>query len=225
MPCIAAPATVFVLMLKNRTLLADADFRQHYGFLHLTYTTQCCYWEGVIALQTIGLVVISVFGSTLGVYYQLDSGVALLMTVAVLAHTSCYRCGSAVCPANCWSCDECNMRRGQLCLSITCAIALTFAPIGFMQVESIPTPAYLMVMGVLMVLMNLAHVVWFAWIFYTNMDWTGLRSMLKQRYDRAASLVMAFWGRRTFCKRWHRLCWSGSEANKDHDSERPSRNA
>jgi hypothetical protein len=64
--------------LKRRGELADDRFRRQYGFLYRTWRQGVCWWEAVVVLQTIVLVMIGTFGYALGPYYQ-----ALVITAAL----------------------------------------------------------------------------------------------------------------------------------------------
>jgi hypothetical protein len=75
--CGVLPAVVLLVVLVNHNRLSDLRFKQKFGFLYKSYRSTCCLWEGVVTIQCLVLVAISVFGYTLGPFHQ-----ALLMTAA-----------------------------------------------------------------------------------------------------------------------------------------------
>jgi hypothetical protein len=78
--CAALPAGLFgwLWLSKRRGKLTDFRFRSQYGFLYRTWREDVCWWEAVVVLQTIVLVMVGTFGYALGPYYQ-----ALVMTAAL----------------------------------------------------------------------------------------------------------------------------------------------
>eukprot|EP00877_Chromochloris_zofingiensis_P011015 jgi/Chrzof1/6167/Cz17g14020.t1 len=86
--CIAVPVAIICCMRANKSMLGQLSFRTHFGFLYRNYTERCCWWEGIIATQTVLLVAISVFSSILGVYYELLLFCATF-AVIIIVHQLC----------------------------------------------------------------------------------------------------------------------------------------
>eukprot|EP00878_Enallax_costatus_P010121 GHUV01010566.1.p1 GENE.GHUV01010566.1~~GHUV01010566.1.p1 ORF type:complete len:453 (+),score=58.75 GHUV01010566.1:1879-3237(+) len=60
--CFALPGAIFGLAVKNtKQAVYHPSFARHYGFLFQTYKPSRCFWEGVIALQTVVMVAVSVY--------------------------------------------------------------------------------------------------------------------------------------------------------------------
>jgi hypothetical protein len=74
--CVATPLALLIGLMVNKSKLQRSDVRSHFGFLYRPYLEKRCWWEGVMTVQTMLLVMISVFRFTLGGYYS-----ALLVTV------------------------------------------------------------------------------------------------------------------------------------------------
>mgnify|MGYP001810189872 FL=1 len=66
--CVVLPAGVFVFMWYSRKQgkLQDMHFQKHYGFMYQLWRDEWCWWESVLIFQTICLVVVSIFGFSLG---------------------------------------------------------------------------------------------------------------------------------------------------------------
>eukprot|EP00878_Enallax_costatus_P008901 GHUV01009305.1.p1 GENE.GHUV01009305.1~~GHUV01009305.1.p1 ORF type:complete len:278 (+),score=34.00 GHUV01009305.1:350-1183(+) len=70
--CLLVPGTVLMLSLhRRRQPSLVTTFDRHYGFLYRTYKPSMCFWEAVVVLETIAFVAVSVFGHSLGSYYQI----------------------------------------------------------------------------------------------------------------------------------------------------------
>eukprot|EP00877_Chromochloris_zofingiensis_P008141 jgi/Chrzof1/3580/Cz13g01060.t1 len=82
--CIAVPVGIIGCLRVNKHKLGQLSFRTHFGFLYRNYTERCCWWEGVIATQTVFLVAISVFSSILGVYYELLLFCAMFAVIIII---------------------------------------------------------------------------------------------------------------------------------------------
>ena len=74
--CVGTPLALLIGLTVNKSKLQRADVRAQFGFLYRPYTEKRCWWEGVMTVQTMLLVTVSVFRYTLGGYYS-----ALLVTV------------------------------------------------------------------------------------------------------------------------------------------------
>ena len=68
--CVACPVAIAVYTTWRSKALTGKEFLQRYGFLVRSYRPSCCYWEAIVSIQTSVLVAVSVFGLTLGAYFQ-----------------------------------------------------------------------------------------------------------------------------------------------------------
>lgn len=82
--CLALPLGVVVFMIYNRHRLCHCPFRRRYAFLYRLYRPEMCFYEGVMSLQTMGLVTVTVFGQQLGPYPQVVMLMVVLVTHMVL---------------------------------------------------------------------------------------------------------------------------------------------
>jgi len=74
--CVVTPLALLVFLTLNKSKLQRPNVRAQFGFLYRPYTEKHCWWEGLMTVQTMLLVTVSVFRYTLGGYYS-----ALLVTV------------------------------------------------------------------------------------------------------------------------------------------------
>jgi hypothetical protein len=82
-PCLFQPACGCFLSVKKESI-ADAGFREHYGFLYRNYTDRWVWWEAVWAAQTVLLTAVSVFPFMLQAYYALFAMCLVLLLSAGL---------------------------------------------------------------------------------------------------------------------------------------------
>jgi hypothetical protein len=163
--CVALPAGVFFFMWISRKQgkLQDVHFEKHYGFVYRLWRDDWCWWEAVVIFQTIALVMISTFGFALGPFYQ------ALVTAAVLAAVGMLLL--AVRPFKCPAAGR--VAVASVCiLCFTTYSALTFLPYSGMT----PGPVYGNIMGVLLVLLNVAFLVGTTWRLLRVVDWAAARS-------------------------------------------------
>ena len=74
--CVATPLALLIGLTVNKAKLQRANVKAHFGFLYRPYVEKRCWWEGLMTIQTMLLVMVSVFRYTLGGYYS-----ALLVTL------------------------------------------------------------------------------------------------------------------------------------------------
>ena len=74
--CVATPLALLIGLTVNKAKLQRADVKAHFGFLYRPYVEKRRWWEGLMTVQTMLLVLVSVFRYTLGGYYS-----ALLVTL------------------------------------------------------------------------------------------------------------------------------------------------
>jgi hypothetical protein len=125
--CGALPAVVLLVVLVNRKRLNEFRFKQKFGFLYKSYSSSCCFWEGVVTIQCLVLVAISVLGYTLGPFHQ-----ALVMTAAF-----------AIIGLMLLTCKPHNAQRaGRVHLqSIGCLMLTSFSALGFVAQSCIAASA------------------------------------------------------------------------------------
>eukprot|EP00878_Enallax_costatus_P012202 GHUV01012743.1.p1 GENE.GHUV01012743.1~~GHUV01012743.1.p1 ORF type:complete len:349 (+),score=49.56 GHUV01012743.1:349-1395(+) len=165
--CIVLPSAVILLTLCNKERMqGDPSFSRHYGFLYhtykpsvwyglllLLYKPSCRYWEGIVALQTTVFVAVSVFGYSLGPYFQnLLLVLALMLSGMLLTAVKPYASPSA----------QNVMVRGVIAVLLTTFAALSLVPDGYVQGAS-TSEAYKLVIGSLLVAMNVSFVVYACW--------------------------------------------------------------
>eukprot|EP00877_Chromochloris_zofingiensis_P009217 jgi/Chrzof1/4549/Cz14g17250.t1 len=83
--CVGVPVGIVLILSRNRSRLKDLSFRMHFGFMYRNFTEHCCWWEAVVAVQTVVLVAISVFSSTLGAAYELLM-FCVVFAVSIMLH-------------------------------------------------------------------------------------------------------------------------------------------
>ena len=69
--CLAVPCALIGSMVWNKTRLNQRSFRSRFGFLYRNFRESRCWWEGVLAVQTMLLVSVAVFRYTLGGYFSM----------------------------------------------------------------------------------------------------------------------------------------------------------
>ena len=74
--CVATPLALLVGLTVNKSKLQRAGVRAQFGFLYRPYIEKRSWWEGLMTVQTVLLVTVSVFRYTLGGFYSV-----LLVTV------------------------------------------------------------------------------------------------------------------------------------------------
>jgi hypothetical protein len=82
--CIMVPPALGCWLWFSRKRLWGPRFQKRFGFLYHSYTPAACYWEGVVAAQTMVLVCISVFSPPLGVYFSVVLLSVVLAAIIVL---------------------------------------------------------------------------------------------------------------------------------------------
>jgi hypothetical protein len=82
--CLAVPSGLWFFLWTKQQRIADAEFREHYGFLYRNYTDRRVWWEAVWAAQTVLLTAVSVFNFILQAYYALFAMCLVLLLSAGL---------------------------------------------------------------------------------------------------------------------------------------------
>lgn len=173
--CVCLPAGILYKTLKNRHRMDDPHFIHHYGFLYRPYKVQYCWWEAVIVLETLVLVAISVFGTSLGPYFQgliMNAALAimafLLLAFKPQAHHAAYRVSLY----------------SMCCLLVTNYTALSFLPYENLQAGAL----YGVIMGALVLFVNVGFILFVVWKLYklVELHWEDIMAAL-QKYSRILS--------------------------------------
>ncbi|KAF6265074.1 hypothetical protein COO60DRAFT_1457264 [Scenedesmus sp. NREL 46B-D3] len=82
--CGVSPAGLLCLMLRKRQHLGDASFIRRHGLLFLCYKPSCFWWEVTVMAQTAVLIVVGVFGHSIGPLHQIIAFSCLLAVIALL---------------------------------------------------------------------------------------------------------------------------------------------
>jgi hypothetical protein len=166
--CVSLPAGVFVFVWYSakQGKLQDTQFQKHYGFMYRLWRDKWCWWEAVVIFETISLVMVSTFGFALGPFYQTIVTTAVLAAVGMLL--------LSVKPFKCRAANK--VAVASVCiLCFTAYSALTFLPYNGMT----PGPVYGNIMGVVLVLLNVAFFVGTAWKLVRVIDWAAVKSFAK----------------------------------------------
>jgi hypothetical protein len=148
---VLVPAGTVALLLWGNTAgkLQESGFKRRCGFLCQLYRPQCCYWEGVVCLQTCALVSVDLFARRRGTFYQLILMALVLLANSGLANTlrpfrSKHQMGLYV--------------TGTTCLLLTCLGVLTLLKGYTLEKDGGISEAERDAVAVLLLVMNLAFV-------------------------------------------------------------------
>lgn len=172
--CIALPVAVVLLVQCNKERLqSDPGFSRHYGFLYHTYKPSCCYWEGIVALQTAAFVAISVFGYSVGPYLQnLLLVLALVLIYMLLVTVQPYAQPAA----------QKAMVYGVTVVFFTAFAALSLVPDGYVQ-DTSTGDAYKTGIGIILVALNVSYVVYVCWRLFKVVSWPRVCKKLRVCID------------------------------------------
>lgn len=162
--CCVLPGGLFAFMQisKRHAKLGQTSFRQQFGFLYRTWREPVCWWEAVVVLQTIVLVMIGTFGYALGPYYQSLVITAALAIIVVLLMSVKPHC--------------CKAARVVSLRSVGVLMTTAFSALSFMPYRNIsPAPGYTMAMGVFVLVINVAFVLSTLLQLVRAIDWTVCR--------------------------------------------------
>lgn len=160
--CFALPAGLFafIYISNMRGLLNERIFRRHYGFLYRTWRDGVRWWEAVVVLQTIVLVMIGSFGFALGPYYQslVITAALVIILVLLLSVKPHYSTPAGVVTLQ----------------SVGVLFTTAFSALTFMQYRNIvPAPGYTMAMGVFVLLLNVVFVLSTLWKLLRVVEWAA----------------------------------------------------
>jgi hypothetical protein len=173
--CCVLPGGLFAFMQISRKhgKLSQTSFRQQFGFLYRTWREPVCWWEAVVVLQTIVLVMIGTFGYALGPYYQSLVITAALAIIVVLLMSVKPHC--------------CKAARVVSLRSVGVLMTTAFSALSFMPYRNIsPAPGYTMAMGVFVLVINVAFVLSTLLQLVRTIDWTVCRCCLVHWWRRFA---------------------------------------
>jgi hypothetical protein len=173
--CVGLPLGLFgwLWLSKRRGKLANDRFRSQFGFLYRTWQEDVCWWEAVVVLQTVVLVIVGTFGYALGPYFQAIVITAALQIILVLLlsvrpHVSA--AAGVVSTRSLWV------------LSATAFSALTFLPYHNISAA----PGYTMAMGVFVLLINVAFVLSTLWQLLRLVNWAAVHQLACRCFSAAA---------------------------------------
>lgn len=173
--CFVLPAGLLLFLWSSRRhgRLDDGNFRQQYGFLYACWRTEVCWYEVVVILQTLVLVMLWTFGYVLGAYYQslvmcAALGIILILLMSVQPHRSAVA--------------------GTVSLrSVGVLLTTAFAALTFLPYRNItPAPGYTMAMGAFVLAINTAFVVTTVWRVIALIQWPLLMHCVAGRCVRVA---------------------------------------
>ena len=163
--CLALPIGVFLFMWYSRKQgkLQDMQFQKHYGFMYRLWRDEWCWWEAVVIFETICLVMMSTFGFALGPFYQ------TMITTAVLAAV-----GMLLLAVKPYKCPAAN----KVAVASVCILCFTaYSAMSFLPYSGVgPGPVYGNIMGVVLVLLNVAFLVGTTWRLLRVVDWAAVKS-------------------------------------------------
>jgi hypothetical protein len=173
--CIGMPAAIVYITVSNRASLDDRVYQQHWGFLTRAYSARRCWWEAVVVCQSMALVAVSVFGSNMG---------ALVQTIVMTAVLGMFLFLLRSFEPFAYQRTARSMLQGVQCLLLTTFIGHTFQLTANSR-SQLQTRAggnhaatYGMVMGVLLLLVNLAYVCSVLWQLVRLVEWQPVQDAL-----------------------------------------------
>jgi hypothetical protein len=174
--CLALPLGVFTFMWisRKRGKLSNTEFKKHYGFIFKLWRDEVCWWESVHLAQTIALVMVSTFGFAMGAFYQSLVATAVLVLVAnLLLVVKPYKCLAA---------------NNIAALSVYVLFLTTFTALTFLPYNNItPGPVYGNIMGVVILMANLAFLMYTTYKLAKSVDWEVVKSWLSKLLSSNAS--------------------------------------
>lgn len=179
--CCGLPGWIAFLCYRNRSRLDDESVKRHWGFLYHTYTPAYCWWEAVVICQTCVLIGVSVFGFTIGEYYQnllLNATLALAMVLLLIVKPHASPLVGLV-TLQCIG-----------CLFLTSYVALTFVQAGSIQ----PPDAYKEIMGALVLFANVVYVCSLVWRMFQLANVVLLMQQLSTWVSRVMAPVLHWCG-------------------------------
>jgi hypothetical protein len=173
--CVVLPTAAFGFMWRSRQQgkLHQTMFKRHYGALYRLWREEVCWWEAVVLLQTIGLVMVATFGFALGPYFQALVTQAVVVLVLVLLLW--------VRPFVCRAANTVAVQSATV-LFLTVFAALTFLPYNNLAAG----PVYGSIMGVVLLLVNVAFLGLTAWQLARSVDWAAVRRTISSLVKRKA---------------------------------------
>jgi hypothetical protein len=164
--CCVVPVGLFVFLWisRRRGMLSSDDFRKHFGFLYRTWREDVCWWEAISVCQTICLVAIGTFGHVLGVYFQslvIIAALGIIWVLLLLVRPHNGQAAGAV-----------------MLLSVWVLLTTAFSALTFLSYNNV-TPAfgYTMAMGVFILLINVAFVLFTLWRLLRLVKWSMFRRL------------------------------------------------
>eukprot|EP00878_Enallax_costatus_P032389 GHUV01035594.1.p1 GENE.GHUV01035594.1~~GHUV01035594.1.p1 ORF type:complete len:273 (+),score=53.44 GHUV01035594.1:58-819(+) len=160
--CFLLPAYMLGVVVVNWKRLHEQPVRQQFGFLYRPYRKACAYWEAVVVCQTLALVAVSVYGVTLGPFYQallFNCTLALIVLGLALVRPYSHPQAGSV------------MSQSMGCLLATSYIGLSFLPY---DATLHPNDVYANIIGSVVLIGNLVLLISLLWRLHKLVDWVGL---------------------------------------------------
>lgn len=167
--CAVLPAAAFCFMWisRKRGKLDDPQFQKHYSFMYRLWAERVCWYESVVLLQTIALVIVSTFGFVMGPYYSSLVTAAVLVVIATLL--------LVVKPFKCPTANKIAV------VSVYVLFTTAYAALTFLSFNNAgPGPIYGNIMGVVILISNLAFFVGVIWKLVKVVDWAAIRAFFSK---------------------------------------------
>jgi hypothetical protein len=155
------PLAIIVGLTRKKSKLKEPHFQQHFGFLYRNFRASKYYWGAVVTIENVLLVTVSVFSSTMGVYYAtlvLNAAFGFLIIVQLLFKPFAVR----------------KLQHLQL-MSFGCLFATTYAGLSLLSVDRMAPREYRVFIALLVSVVNLGYIVW-CWVCIAALAKDNVRS-------------------------------------------------
>eukprot|EP00898_Chlorokybus_atmophyticus_P002095 jgi/Chlat1/2887/Chrsp2S04653 len=86
--CVGIPLVTFIILYRKRKFLYMQATAKYYGFLYAGYKRKFFYWECVVCLQKLALILVRVFMSQLGTDYQILVSLGLTWVFTLMSRAA-----------------------------------------------------------------------------------------------------------------------------------------
>uniref|UniRef100_A0A383VKX8 TRP C-terminal domain-containing protein n=1 Tax=Tetradesmus obliquus TaxID=3088 RepID=A0A383VKX8_TETOB len=170
--CGLLPASI-VWVVHNKQRLNDPLFMRHYGFLVRFYKPAYCWLEAAVLMQTAALTAVGVFSYSLRPLQERVMCAALAVCAIALRVFQPYAQSAA----------GRTMLAGMYCVLLTSLSLWSFTAFR----EFSPSVAYVLAMGVLLLVLNLAYVVAVVWQIVKMVDWQDVWQKVARAFKAAVA--------------------------------------
>jgi hypothetical protein len=152
---------------SRRGKLADKEFQKHYGFMYRLWDERVCWYESVLLLQNIALVIVSTFGFVMGPYYSsLVTTDVLVMIITLLLVVRPFKCPAV---------------NKIAVVSVYVLFVTAYAALTFLTYNTVGLgPVYGNIMGVVIMISNLAFFAGTSWKLARVVDWAAIRAFFSK---------------------------------------------